>query len=58
MRNNDIEMRHPNREFVPTRRIGICANWFRQGYERKQELPKVEKPVMINVEKFIGRIVL
>lgn len=58
MRTNDINMRHPKGEFVPVRKLGACARWFDQAYERKQELPKVERPVAVNVEKFIGRILL
>jgi hypothetical protein len=58
MKTNDIEMRHPRGEFVPVRKLGACANWFNPVYVKVRKLPKVKKPIVVNVEKFIGRIVL
>jgi len=57
MKTNDIEMRHPRGEFVPSRKKGKM-NWFKPRYERRKTLPEFQQSVIVNVEKFIGRIVL
>ena len=58
MRESTIDLRFPKYEFIPVTKRGTCAKWNEPRYRRVKKLPKVEKSKAVNVEKFIGRILL
>ena len=54
-----IEIRCPKDDiFIPPEKRGACAKWNGRRYRKVKKLPKVEKSKAVNVEKFIGRILL